>query len=77
MRKPVFEVTGDCLCTLVDEKATLEYLRRKLEEKKVPEAKADEQLRSLRVWFAGAEAGQHHTVNVGGFTAIVTKARRV
>ena len=76
MRKPVFEVTGDCLCTLVDENSTLEYIGRKLEEKKVPEDKAGELLRSLRTWFTGAKTGQHHPVNAGGFTATVTKAAR-
>ncbi len=76
MRKPVFEVTGDLLCTLIDEKATVEYLDQKMREKKTPEKTAKKELGDLSAWFATASTGSHHTMNCGTFTVNVTKAPR-
>ena len=73
-RNPVFEVTGDLRCTLVDEKSTFEYIQQRFSERKVPDL--DALLDRLEAFLHRAETGSHHSISGGKLTVIVTKVPR-
>ena len=76
-KKPVFEIAAqDFRATVIDEKATHEFIQRKLSEKKVTREEAELLLVKLDGFLKGAYVGAHHTVAGRTFTAIVTKAPR-
>lgn len=76
-KKHVFEIAAaDFRATVVDEKATHEFIQRKLSERKVSAEEAEQLLAKLDGFMNGAYVGAHHTVAGRTFTAVVTKAPR-